>query len=1222
MAFKGDLKNISLFDIFQTLNTNNQTGVLVLQREGATKKILFSPQGVRIFFTKSFRPLRLGEIFVRRGVITQQDVEILLLEQKREYRPMGELLVQGGKVSEAEVHRILRYHAEDELYEIFGWNAGTFSFYDGQTTDDHANTPLSDVVLDPSGLCLEAARRLDEMERIRQVIPTNDEFYVHAEGGPEPDREKCDRKLLGVFDALRSPETVDDLRDVVGLSLFDVLRSIHALAKDGFIRTLTLEETIAAAREAIAANQIERAALLFEKAHKREPENRALLEECVEVLRRLNDPARLGGHLASLGALCIAENLIEEGIEHLEQSLRMEPDNFRALSALRQAFAKQEDPERAAEVSLRIARAFADRGDLEQAIEACRSGLAIAPGGIALRYYLGQVLVRADRPQEAQKELYALVEETESSRRAMRSGKAHELLQSCYRLLLKIDPQDERALKGLKTIERYRSASYQRRMRLLRAGAVLAAVLVVVAIGFTLRGPDAEALYSRVLAAQEGGDDAETMAAIEKLLNAHPDSEEAKRAIGLRNQIERDRSSSEQTRRKREEAVRKEIQEEFDAMRDALETKEYLAGLALVAPFLERLNRAEAAAVRKGLVPSVQIALEAFLARVTQQFEKDRQAVAITDRDFQARNEVKSAATLRKLEEKLGDVRARRWPETTPALLAGIAALRASPYIGDSAHAIEEFRKKVDAGRGAFEVLDALYYSVRSQRLQQEIDEAVRAAQTTGAEHMRNCEFDAALKLYAHARQLMEGVVEERPRERYLNLLAYLENSGLLRAMRERVSAIEELIASLAEVERLRAAGDAAGAFRLFRPLVQLHVLVQFERRFRMPYMVESTPAGAEVFVNGRSVGSTPAAVELGIVENTKVVLRRSGFRDSESTLSPLDPKLDGTLHVQLDKEIEWSRSIPGPIEAAPVCLDDLVLVASRNGSLFALRAASGDLAWEHKTKVLEGLGTRPVAVGDAILAATLDGTVHFVDRKTGDPRRRLALPGGVVRDPALLGSTVYYATRNARLVAVRDGAILFDKPMRRTATTALVAGHGRVLAGTAEGEILVFDAETGEERKPCSAPNLSSFLAGLAVAEGKVVGGAEDGVLYGFEIETGALAWKIATGGRPGLPSVGANGVIYLPSRDGLVYAVRPTGEKGRPYELGTALSAAPVPSGEFLYAASGSVVSCFNTAQECAWWEHTLDKEAAAHLAAGSGRLFALTDRNRIVAFHLDER
>ncbi|MGH7162567.1 MAG: DUF4388 domain-containing protein, partial [Planctomycetota bacterium] len=205
MAFKGDLKNISLFDIFQTLTTNNQSGVLVLQREGTTKKLFFSPQGIRIFFTRSFRPLHFGEIFVRRGFLNSKDVEILLLEQKKQYRPIGQMLVESGKVPAEEVQRVLHYHAEDEIFELFGWNAGTFAFFDGEMPDESSATPLSEALIDPAGLCLEAARRLDEMERIRVDIPNDDEFYVRAHEGEVPETAVIRGVPRAVLDALRAP---------------------------------------------------------------------------------------------------------------------------------------------------------------------------------------------------------------------------------------------------------------------------------------------------------------------------------------------------------------------------------------------------------------------------------------------------------------------------------------------------------------------------------------------------------------------------------------------------------------------------------------------------------------------------------------------------------------------------------------------------------------------------------------------------------------------------------------------------------------------------------------------------------------------------------------------------------------------------------------------------------------------------------------------------------
>ena len=46
----------------------------------------------------------------------------------------------------------------------------------------------------------------------------------------------------------------------------------------------------------------------------------------------------------------------------------------------------------------------------------------------------------------------SLIDTTHASKEAMRSKKAHELLSSCYRLLLKINPHDEAAHRGLRDL--------------------------------------------------------------------------------------------------------------------------------------------------------------------------------------------------------------------------------------------------------------------------------------------------------------------------------------------------------------------------------------------------------------------------------------------------------------------------------------------------------------------------------------------------------------------------------------------------------------------------------------------------------------------------------------------------------------------------------------------------------------------------------------------------
>ena len=476
MAFKGDLTNISLFDVFQTLNTNRQTGVLVLQRGNVTKKIFISPDGVRIFFSRSARQLRLGEVFLKRGRVSMQDIEILLMRQKQEYRPIGELLVESGKVTAQEMEHTLRYHAEDEIYEIFGWETGSFSFFDGETDVDQANTPLSEILLDPGGLCLEAARRLDELERLREVVPTDDDFFVQV-AGIDIDREKSSASVCTVFDALVEPMGIDELRDLAGMSLFSVLGAVVQLIEGKLARSLDTSELVEEGRRARDIGDYARASTLLGLAHDRDSNDEDVLRDCVAVLERLEDPQRLAEMLAKLGVVSARTGDIEGAVDQLEQALRHDPGSREALLALRDCFATLEDHERAADVSLRIARSHSEEQDLAGAIDACREGLEISPRAIALRFYYAQLLARTDEKVLAQAELRELVEATRTQKRALRNRKARELLSSCYRLLLRLDPEDGFAAKGLKDLES-QSADKIRHRRLLLRGSIAAAVLL------------------------------------------------------------------------------------------------------------------------------------------------------------------------------------------------------------------------------------------------------------------------------------------------------------------------------------------------------------------------------------------------------------------------------------------------------------------------------------------------------------------------------------------------------------------------------------------------------------------------------------------------------------------------------------------------------------------------------------------------------------------------
>jgi outer membrane protein assembly factor BamB len=510
-------------------------------------------------------------------------------------------------------------------------------------------------------------------------------------------------------------------------------------------------------------------------------------------------------------------------------------------------------------------------------------------------------------------------------------------------------------------------------------------------------------------------------------------------------------------------------------------------------------------------------------------------------------------------------------------------------------------------------------------RLHLEIRDAVSRARREGREHLRLCQFDKARRLYDSAHKLAFDVDLEKPREHFVELLTWLEKTNTLEDMRQRRDQVDEVVARLKQIDELRKAGRPEAAFRVFRPLVSDFRLVQFERKYTMPYLVTSTPGGAEVFVNGERVGITPAAIEMNIIGSTKVRVRRDGFTEALEELVPFDPSLDGDIEMVLVKKTTWERDVSGSIEARPLVAGSLLLLATSNATLLALDLDTGEIAWEAKTGLLDRITAAPVVVGDHAHVITVGGVLHRIRLASGRIEEgRLELHGQVSDDPVVEGKTLYVATANRKLAAIRDGRIHYYRDLALAPATRVLYANGSLFVGTAEGEILVHDADSGKELNRLKAPSGSSFFGGIEAHGDLVVAGAEDGSLYAFRPDSKDPVWRYRTAGPITAPPLSYGDILYLPARDGYVHAIDKKGDTKIRYELTGAAVASPAIVDSFLYAIDGRRITAFDAEDEVPWWDYEFTGAfgSPAHLVIGPKVVVVVTSASRVVAFPKDNR
>jgi serine/threonine-protein kinase len=160
----------------------------------------------------------------------------------------------------------------------------------------------------------------------------------------------------------------------------------------------------------------------------------------------------------------------------------------------------------------------------------------------------------------------------------------------------------------------------------------------------------------------------------------------------------------------------------------------------------------------------------------------------------------------------------------------------------------------------------------------------------------------------------------------------------------------------------------------------------------------------------------------------------------------------------------------------------------------------------------------------------------------------------------------------------------------RRTALRLGIGASITAALGTGvAAAVNLFDHNTTDHKTPKTPdPRLrwryatgDAVTSSPAVVDGVVYIGSTDGSVYALDVTTGKKKWAYATGDKvEGTPAV-VDGVVYIGSTDGSVYALHAaTGERKWAYATGDKFEAAPTAVDGMVYIAGYNSVTALNAA------------------------------------------
>jgi hypothetical protein len=171
---KGSLSEVPLPALLRSAVRARKTGVLRIAG-GAVNKTLYVSEGRIIFATSNDPDDRLGEMLLRKGVITYRALEDSVRALQAGKR-QGTILVENGSIRSRDLIEGVTEQVQEIVYSLFPWEEGAYELQEG-------DLPSREVIvlrMSTGDLLREGIRRVRRWSRIRAGVGELGQQYALA----------------------------------------------------------------------------------------------------------------------------------------------------------------------------------------------------------------------------------------------------------------------------------------------------------------------------------------------------------------------------------------------------------------------------------------------------------------------------------------------------------------------------------------------------------------------------------------------------------------------------------------------------------------------------------------------------------------------------------------------------------------------------------------------------------------------------------------------------------------------------------------------------------------------------------------------------------------------------------------------------------------------------------------------------------------------------------
>jgi hypothetical protein len=239
VALRGNLGDFGIADVFQLVGQQRKTGVLEFTRTDGRQVQLRFDRGAVVSAApaESRAHGSLGDMFVRCGFLTRDQVDALHAECEPSGQSLPRLAVARGWIDEEEFEKIEDLLTRETIFEVLRWSDGSFDFRARQVFHRRA----IETLLGAEQILMDGLRMVDEWRSFADLVPSEDTVFERV-GRFETYRDQVSGEMARhlphaerVFNLIDGRLKVRRVIDLSLLGSFDAMRALVALHDAGAI---------------------------------------------------------------------------------------------------------------------------------------------------------------------------------------------------------------------------------------------------------------------------------------------------------------------------------------------------------------------------------------------------------------------------------------------------------------------------------------------------------------------------------------------------------------------------------------------------------------------------------------------------------------------------------------------------------------------------------------------------------------------------------------------------------------------------------------------------------------------------------------------------------------------------------------------------------------------------------------------------------------------------